>query len=218
MKNYAIIVAGGSGTRMGSTIPKQFLIIEDRPIIAQTVLKFTDFDPEIEIIVVLPEEHLSYWDKVYKEHLEGLSIRTTIGGDTRTKSVLAGLEMITEEESLVAIHDAVRPFVTAKIIQESFESASNYGSGVATVSLKDSIREIKEKGSMARDRNKFVLVQTPQTFKSDLIKKAYEFLALGEEVSDDATVFENAGYEVFLTNGSYSNIKITTPEDLVSRF
>jgi len=217
MKNYAIIVAGGSGTRMGSTIPKQFLIIEDRPIIAQTILRFKDFDPKIEIVVVLPEDHLAIWEKVYKEHLDGISIQTTIGGATRTKSVQAGLKLVVDEDSLVAIHDAVRPFITTKIIQKSFESAKNNGSGVVAVSLKDSIREKIGNSSKARDRSNYVLIQTPQTFKSNLIKRAYDLLEQ-VEISDDATVFEMAGYDIYLTNGSYSNIKITTPEDLVSRF
>lgn len=213
MKKYAIIVAGGLGTRMGSKTPKQFLLINDKPIIVETVLKFFTNDPEISLIVVIPQNHLEHWNQLKEKFLKDISIKVTIGGATRTDSVGKGLSMIEGEEGVVAIHDAVRPFVEDETINQSFDSAIKYGSGVACVPLKDSIRELKGKDTVSRNRSDFVLVQTPQTFKVNEIKRAYKMLAR-ESLTDDASVYEKAGFKVNIVDGSYSNIKITTPDDL----
>lgn len=214
MTRYAIVVAGGSGTRMNSHVPKQFLIVDDEPIIIKTIRKFKEAYTSIQIIVVLPEIHLSYWMDLAGQFpfIEKLTIAH--GGESRTTSVLSGLSKIKEDDSLVAVHDAVRPFVDIHTIKASFESAEKFGSGVAAVPLKDSIRELYPgKKSEARNRSKYVLVQTPQTFKAGKLKEAYA--KIGDKAfTDDASVYEHAGEEVFLVEGSYSNIKITTPEDL----
>ena len=213
MKKYAIIVAGGSGSRMQSRVPKQFLMVEDQPILVKTLQKFSDAIKGIEIIVALPQNQLDRWNGLREEFNFLTNIKATVGGETRTASVMAGLSLI-EGDGLVAIHDAVRPYVTAETIVNSFESAEKHGSGVAAVPLKDSIRELNPgKTSRALNRNNYVLVQTPQTFDIEKLKKAYAAIGTSS-FTDDASVFENAGEEVHLVNGSYANIKITTPEDL----
>ena len=212
MKRYAIIVAGGSGTRMKSEMPKQFLRLHKEPIIIHTIRQFIKADEAISIVVVLPEKHLGYWREMVKDYPFTSSIKVAAGGTSRTQSVRSGLKMITGD-GLVAIHDAVRPFISPGIIIKSFESAAKRGSGVAAVSLKDSIREVvNDERSIARDRNSYVLVQTPQTFQVAKIKQSYEIVR--GDFTDDATVFEQADNDVFLVEGSYANIKITTPEDL----
>lgn len=207
-----MIVAGGSGKRMRSKLPKQFLDLKGRPVIIRTIQQFMDANKSIELVVVLSEQHLSYWNSLKSDYPFIDPIKVAIGGTSRTESVRAGLKAI-PNEGLVAIHDAVRPFVTTKIINSSYQSAAEKGSGVASVALKDSIREILEQGrSFARNRSNFVVVQTPQTFKVELIKKSYA--QSDGDYSDDAAVFEKTNKHVFLVEGSYANIKITTPEDL----
>jgi len=209
---YALIVAGGSGTRMKSDVPKQFLDLHGNPIIIKTILQFLKADKAIKLVVVLPASHLSYWESLSIDYPFISSIKVALGGASRTESVKSGLRSI-PDKGLVAIHDAVRPFVTAEIINKSYESAAQNGSGVTAVALKDSIREVLDDNrSIARNRDHFMLVQTPQTFQITQIKKAY--LGVDGDFSDDATVYENANNKVFLVEGSYANIKITTPEDL----
>ncbi|MFK7952199.1 MAG: 2-C-methyl-D-erythritol 4-phosphate cytidylyltransferase [Ekhidna sp.] len=213
MKEYAIIVAGGIGSRMGAEIPKQFLLIDDTPIIVHTINQFLLYSEEISIILILPEDHIKRWNELQANYFPNNIITVAPGGATRTESVVAGLNQI-NQEGLVAIHDAVRPFVSTAIIDQSFRNAKEKDSGVAAVAMKDSLREVRTNNtSKARDRADFVLVQTPQTFNVEKIKSAYN-KAKGEAFSDDATVFENAGFPVHLIEGSYANIKITTPEDL----
>lgn len=197
---------------MKSDVPKQFLRIDGEPIIVKSIRKFLEYDSEVKVIVVLPETHLNEWEAIKFQYFPDADIASTTGGITRSASVLSGLALI-ENEGLVAIHDAVRPYVSVSSIKDSFDSADKNGSGVVTVPLKDSIRELENNSSIARDRSNYVLVQTPQTFKVKEIKKAYEKAGTGL-FTDDASVFEAAGYAVSLVNGSYDNIKITTPEDL----
>ena len=205
-------MAGGMGTRMKSDVPKQFLRINDVPIIVCSIRKFLEYDSKMGIIVVLPETHMKQWEAIRFQYFPDLDIAATPGGITRSASVLSGLTLISGD-GLVAVHDAVRPYVSVETIAASFESAKKYGSGVSVVELKDSIREIDGKSSIARDRSSYVLVQTPQTFEVGKLKDAYK--KMGAAVfTDDASVFEAAGYQVHLMDGSYSNIKITTPEDL----
>ncbi|MEM9341144.1 MAG: 2-C-methyl-D-erythritol 4-phosphate cytidylyltransferase [Bacteroidota bacterium] len=213
MKKYAIIVAGGSGTRMKSKVPKQFLIVDEEPIIIQTIRKFILAIPDLKLIVVLPPDEVSRWEKLKSHYPIIREVEIAMGGSTRTTSVLSGLSKI-EGGGLVAIHDAVRPHVEPATIISSYESAEINGSGVAAVPLKDSIRELfPKKKSKARNRNNYVLVQTPQTFDIKKLKKAYA--GIGDlAFTDDASVYEHAGEEVFLVEGSHSNIKITTPDDL----
>ena len=211
MKKHAIIVAGGVGTRMKSEVPKQFLLIDGEPIIVRSIRQFLAYDDSLTIIVVLPKKHMKQWEAIKFQYFPDFDFKLAIGGVTRTASVMAGLAHV--EDGLVAIHDAVRPFVSIATISQSFESAEKYGSGVAMVALKDSIRELEGDNSIARDRSKYVLVQTPQTFKANDLKQAYAQVGVGL-FTDDASVFEAAGNAVKLVEGGYDNVKITTPEDL----
>jgi 2-C-methyl-D-erythritol 4-phosphate cytidylyltransferase len=208
---YALIVAGGKGTRMGNDIPKQFLEIKGTPIIVHTVNAFRRYSTDIRIIVVLPATEMSTWQKLVSRY-SMTAIQAQTGGETRFQSVKRGLEMI-REEGLVAIHDGVRPLVNEDIIAASFRLAAVHGSAVASVRLRESIRTIDQHGTRAVDRSQYRLIQTPQTFRTSLIKKAYE---LPEEpvLTDDASVAERSGHKISLFEGSYRNIKITSPEDL----
>ncbi|MEM9340124.1 MAG: 2-C-methyl-D-erythritol 4-phosphate cytidylyltransferase [Bacteroidota bacterium] len=214
MRRYAIIVAGGKGTRMNSDVPKQFLLIDGEPIIVRTIRVFLKADSGITPIIVIPKESIGDWNLIKERHLAKVKVIDAVGGETRTSSVLSGLQQITDD-GVVAIHDAVRPYVSPKIILNSFESAEIHGSGVVCIPLKDSIRELTGGDtSVSRNRNDFVLVQTPQTFIVSKIKDAYRKVGDHASHTDDASVYEGAGYKVAMVTGSYANIKITTPEDL----
>lgn len=206
-------MAGGVGTRMKSDVPKQFLMLNGEPIIIQSIRKFLKYNANIQILVVLPDAHLKQWEALKFQYFPDSDIKATTGGMTRSASVLSGLGLIGDDDGLVAVHDAVRPFVSIETISESFKSAEKDGSGVAAVELKDSIREKVNDQSIARDRSNYVLVQTPQTFKVSELRQAYKKAGAGL-FTDDASVYEAAGFEVQLVNGTYDNIKITTPEDL----
>lgn len=210
---YAIIVAAGSGQRMKSRIPKQFLIMKGRPIIMHTLQAFHDFSEKIKLILVLPQAFINTWHDLVKQYQFKIPVVLQKGGNTRFKSVRNGLLKI-NGPGLVAIHDGVRPVVSSRLIGQSFEIAADQGSAVAAVSLKDSLREVGSGSSMALDRKKYKLVQTPQTFDVERIKNAYD-LPESPSFTDDAAVWEAAGNEVILFDGSHENIKITTIHDLV---
>ncbi len=221
MKKYAIILAGGSGTRMGGEIPKQFLLLKDKPILMQTLLKFAVIK-DVELILVLPDNQLIFWEDLCKKYKFSLSYTLVLGGDTRVESVKNALNYISDEKSLVAIHDGVRPLIEVKTIEKSFEKAQKDGNAITVISLKDSIRQKinKENTNETKsetksvNRDDFYLVQTPQTFQTKSIKEAYQAKNI-EHLTDDASVLENIGGKIFVIEGSYQNIKITTPEDLV---
>lgn len=216
MKRYALIVAGGNGSRMQTETPKQFLEVAGLPILIHTLTRFWDADPSIQLIVVIAASEHQTWLELVDKYSCKIPFWLAEGGATRTESVQNGLAMIPEgEESLVAIHDGVRPCVTTEMILESYSVAAQKGSAVAVVKLKDSLREIVEedKGSISRPREHFCLVQTPQTFQTALIKKAYT-LPQKITMTDDAGVAEQAGIVIHLIQGDYRNLKATTPEDL----
>jgi 2-C-methyl-D-erythritol 4-phosphate cytidylyltransferase len=214
MNKYALIVAGGSGTRMGSPIAKQYLPIGDKPVLMHTLKKFFDFDPDIQLFLVIPGSDMDYWKSLCQEYHFEIPHRLIAGGQTRFQSVRNGLTAIPSNQGLVAIHDGVRPFVTNNVIHQSFQTAALTGSAIAVIELKDSIRKIDPSGaSIFQNRAEYRLVQTPQTFQLTKIKQAF----LTEETTaftDDATVYEHQGWQVSLIPGNLENIKITTPEDL----
>ena len=214
LPKYAIIVAGGSGSRMNSELPKQFIPVGGTPILIHTLKRFTDYSSGIKIILVLPENEIANWEVIASKYFFKNSPEIVSGGSSRYQSVKNGLQRIKEKEALVAIHDGVRPFVSEKIIHESFIKAEMYGNAITAVPLKDSIRIVEGEKSRCADRSSFRLIQTPQTFKYSVIMKAYQTPEL-PSFTDDASVAENAGEKIKLIEGSYSNIKITTPEDLV---
>ena len=209
--NYAIIVAGGSGKRMQSSTPKQFIEIGGLPILMRTINAFYQYSQNLTIIVVLPEDQFTLWHTLVKVHHFDIPYELVKGGNSRFESVKNGLQSI-EKDGLVAIHDGVRPFVSSQLIGRCYKSAEDYGSGVAAVIPKDSIRELTDSGSNTVNRNQYRLMQTPQTFKLAIIKQAY-MSTVDKGFTDDASVAENAGSKISLVEGGYSNIKITTPED-----
>lgn len=211
MNYYAVIVAGGSGKRMNSNIPKQFLLLNNKPILMHTIAKFEKLCKEI--IVVLPENQIVYWESLCKEFAFNVKHTIIKGGDERFFSVKNGLQAIQADEGIVAIHDGVRPCVAHQLLKDSFDNAKNNSSAVTYVRLKDSVRQLNGSSNKAVSRNDFVLIQTPQTFELKSIRAAYQ-QQFSTSFTDDATVFEAAGNTVNLIEGSYKNIKITTEEDL----
>lgn len=212
-KEYALIVAGGKGTRINSNVPKQFLELNGLPVLIHTLNAFVRYSRSINIILVLPEDDIETWTTLSKKHNLTTPLTVQTGGDTRFQSVKRGLEKIAGN-GLVAIHDGVRPLISEDIIGASFRLAAVHKTAVAAVRLKESIRITDPDNTKAVDRSKFRLIQTPQTFEIDLIKKAYEAKE-DPTLTDDASVAEKAGNVISLFEGSYENIKITTREDLV---
>lgn len=213
MKRYAIIVAGGSGSRMNSSTPKQFMLLAGKPILIRVAQAFYDFDNKTEIIIALPADYFAQWEKLCDEYDFKISHRLVTGGDTRFHSVQNGLQLISDE-GIVAVHDAARPLVSSETISRAFEAAKKFGSAVPFVPLNDSIRFYNGHESRSLDRNKHVLVQTPQCFRSDVLISAYQ-TDHRSFFTDDASVVESAGFTVQLVEGNPENIKITTPSDLL---
>lgn len=213
MPRYAIIVAAGTGSRMKSGLPKQFLLLAGKPVLYYSLKAFFENDPSTKQIVVLAKKEIPFWKEMCQKHEILIPHQIVIGGNTRTESVRNGLNAI-DDEGIVAIHDGARPLVSNEIIENCFISAEKNGSGVACVKAKDSVRLVNENGNTALERDSLRLMQTPQTFPTYLIKKAFD--CMGNSVStDDATVAEKAGFAIHLVEGSYQNLKITTPEDLI---
>jgi 2-C-methyl-D-erythritol 4-phosphate cytidylyltransferase len=214
LPQFAVIVAGGSGVRMGGGVAKQFLPVAGLPILMHTLRRFHDYSPAMSIILVLPGNDMPYWQELCRQYAFSVPVQVVTGGNTRFQSVKNGLAAVGAEEGLVAIHDGVRPLVPLATIDESFRVAHQKGCAVAAVALKDSIRVVHSGGeSQALDRSAYRLVQTPQTFRLSIIRGSF---AQPEQpgFTDDASVAEAAGFPVNLIEGSYQNIKITTPEDL----
>lgn len=213
MKKYAIIVAGGKGLRMGGELPKQFIPIEGRPVLMRTLDTFHSFDPTIDIILVLPCDHQPYWQELCHEYHFAVPHRIANGGATRFHSVQNGLSLVDESESLVAIHDGVRPFVTHEVIHRCYQEAEAYGAVVPVTPVVETVRQIVGETSITVPRDAYRLVQTPQTFRSSLIRRAYE-QPYCDAFTDDASVVEALGNAVLLVEGNRENIKLTTPFDL----
>ena len=211
-RNYALVVAGGKGSRIKTEVPKQFIEIAGKPVLMHTLEQFHRYDKKLTIILVLPEEQASLWEEQVLQYDFKAPVTIKFGGKSRFQSVKNGLKAI-EGDGLVAIHDGVRPLVSRDLIAASFNLAAIHGSAVAAVRLKESLREIDKDATRALDRSRFRLIQTPQTFRISLIKQAYE-MEEDPSLTDDASVLEKWGHKISLFEGSYSNIKITTEEDL----
>ena len=213
MKLYVLIVAGGTGERMKSGIPKQFIEIAGKPILMHTIERFRDFDESIDIILVLPENQLRFWSELQKKYSFDVPHTLVKGGKTRFNSVRNGLGFI-YEPGLVAIHDGVRPFVSIETIKRCFDTAEKLGNAIPVISPSDSLRIVAENGNEPVDRTKIKLVQTPQVFRTELIRYAYRQDYM-PEFTDDAIVLERTGAKINLVEGNRENIKITNPEDLL---
>lgn len=209
-KKYLIVMAGGSGTRMGASCPKQFLEIGGRAILHVTIQKFLEAYPDINVVTVLPKDHIDVWKKYCYEH--NFNCRQTLveGGITRFHSVRNGLEKV-PEGALVAIHDGVRPLVSPKLIRDLFTSAETRPAVVPSVPVVDTIKTLA--GEYV-DRSNLLSVQTPQIFHSEVLKAAY-LQPYKTSFTDDASVVEAAGEAVSYVPGERYNIKVTTPDDLV---
>ena len=216
MKKYAVIVAGGSGSRMGTEIPKQFLLLGNYPILMTTIKRFFSYSNEVAIVVVLPASQMERWKQLCEKFQFNIPHHLVEGGSTRYESVRNGLVVlpVLKEDGVVAIHDGVRPFISRQLIETCYQSAIAHGNAIASVPVKDSIRRVEKGKSVAVDRSTLRIIQTPQTFVLSAIVGAYE-----QEDSplftDDASVLEKKGMNIQLIDGSYENIKITTPEDLI---
>jgi len=217
MKKVVVVTASGSGLRVGSCIPKQFLIIKEKPLLFYTLEQFCKYLSEIEIILTLNENYISYWNDLIKKYNFKIKHKVVVGGSSRFESVKKAINTI-EGEGLVAIHDAVRPFVSVGTIKRCFTVAETKGNAVPFVEMNDSVRKIEKGINYSVDRREYIRIQTPQVFDIDLIKKAY-LNSGNDEYTDDASVLENINEKIFLVKGNIENIKITTKYDLkISEF
>ena len=211
----AILVAGGSGTRMAADRPKQFLLLRGEPVLLHTLRRFAD--PALgvaELIVVLPADQLDTWRQLCAQFFVEIPHRLVAGGATRWASVKAGLAALGErKEGLVAVHDGVRPLVSRLVVERTYAAAATHAAAAAAVMPKDSVRLVSQHGSSAQNRSRLRLMQTPQTFEIDLLRRAYAMPELAT-FTDDATVVDDL-CRVQLVEGDYRNLKITTPEDLL---
>ncbi len=213
MAFYVVIVAGGSGTRMKTSVPKQFLELNGKPIVMHTIEKFKAAIPEINIVLVLANQLTKEWEELCKTHNFKIVHQLANGGETRFHSVKKGLELV-PENCVVGVHDAARPLVSIQTIINAFETAKQKGNASPAIPLTESIRLIEKDKNQAVDRNNYCIVQTPQCFNSNLLKKAF-LQVYSPSFTDDASVVEAMGEKINLIEGNRENIKITTLQDLI---
>ena len=214
MKKIAVIVAGGKGQRMGAGIPKQFLLLEGKPLLWYSINAFLEAYEDMQIVVVLPEDYLEKGREIVAD-LSFNKIHFTFGGATRFHSVKNGLQVLDMNNSIVFVHDAVRSLVTIDLIRRCYEQALAKGSAIPAVAATDSIRiSTENNGNKVADRNQVHIIQTPQTFTSAILASAFN-QEYKDSFTDEATVVEAFGNKVFLIEGDYNNIKITRPIDLL---
>ncbi len=214
MNRYAVIVAGGEGKRMGSTVPKQFLMLAGKPILYHTLKQFLDAYDDLKIILVLPEAHVAAGQEIIDAWFNYDRITIAIGGDTRFQSVKNGLAIITDDNAIIAVHDAVRCLVTKRLITECFDTASNLGTALPVLPCTDSVRILTDDTNEFFPRANVKLVQTPQVFHSKIIIPAYN-IEYKEKYTDEASVVDAFGMQLQLVEGDEENIKITTPKDIM---
>ncbi|MEO5675751.1 MAG: 2-C-methyl-D-erythritol 4-phosphate cytidylyltransferase [Chitinophagales bacterium] len=211
-KKHVIIAAAGFGTRMNSQVPKQFLLLAGTPVIVHTIKSFLDVWSDAQFIIALPDDEFARWEKIRKKFLKKIPVRITKGGATRFHSVKNALKLI-REDGLIAVQDACRPFVSGELLMKCEEMVREKGNAVPAIDFKDSIREMVKDGSRNRLRQKYKIIQTPQCFSAELLKKAYK-QNFNEAFTDDASVVELTGIKINLVEGDQLNFKITTPFDL----
>jgi 2-C-methyl-D-erythritol 4-phosphate cytidylyltransferase len=210
---YVVITAGGQGTRMGNAMPKQFLNLAGKPVLYHTIKAFVDALPGVNIILVLPVHQISYAQMVLQAFEERIDLTIVAGGETRYHSVQNGLTGL-PEESIVMVHDGVRPLVSRELILRCYQDAVMHGSAIPALTATDSMRLVQETASIPMNRDRVRIIQTPQTFKGSLLLPAFK-QPYNETFTDEASVVEAVGGTVFLTEGEKRNLKITTPEDLI---
>lgn len=214
MKKIALIVAGGSGSRMKSETPKQFLLLNNKPVLYYSIKSFLDSFTNIEIILVLPEEHVALGQEIIDGYFDRSKFKITAGGRTRFHSVQNGLSLVGSGEAIIFVHDGVRALITPALIRRCYEAALASGTAIPVVGCPDSVRLLTPNGSRAINRNKVKLVQTPQTFHSKILLPAFA-IDYKDQFTDEATVAEAYGIKVTLVEGETNNIKITTPDDML---
>jgi len=213
VKKAVIIVAAGSGSRMGGKMPKQYLQLKGRPLIVHTLERFQRFDPEMKLVVVLAPPHKELWEQMAASYEIARGVIHAVGGSTRYDSVKSGLKQI-DKETLIGIHDAARPLVSQDTLIRCYDAALRKGSGIPVVDMDESVRMLSaEGGSVHMDRSSLKRVQTPQVFRSDRIKQAYQ-QAYKSAFTDDASVYETVYGAPTLVEGNKENIKLTTPADM----
>ena len=213
MKKYAVIVAAGSGIRMGGTTPKQFMLVNNKPVLYYTLQTFLNAFADIQIILVLPFDYTDIGQEIIDAYFDKDKIRIAAGGDTRFQSVKNGLQLV-EDDSIIFVHDGVRCLLTEDLIHRCYANAAKTGTAIPVIVSKDSVRIVNDEGNDAVDRNKVMLVQTPQTFHSKILLPAFQ-IDYKEKFTDEATVVEAYGLKVTLVEGEENNIKITRPVDLL---
>jgi len=213
LEKFVIITGGGSGSRMQRELPKQFLEVDGTPILFLSIAAFLCYNSNINLIITLPETYFDLWSKLLIKHQFNPKHTLVKGGNTRFQSIKNALAYI-PENSVVAIHDAVRPFVSAEVIATAFCQAESSGSAIPIMPMNDSIRKINDKINCILPRQEIFTVQTPQVFLSSQLLRAYQVEELNS-FTDDASVYENAAFSITPINGNNENIKITNPIDLV---
>ena len=217
MKRYMIVVAGGKGQRMGGTLPKQFQLLGERPVLMVTLERLYSMDKTLNIILVLPHEHLGLWDELCLKYEFSVPLVVTEGGNTRFHSVKNGLDAINDdndvEDAIVGVHDGVRPFVSQEVITRCYAEAVTKKAVIPVIGVVETVRRLEGTDSVTVPRDQYKLVQTPQVFDVALLQRAYQ-QKYTEMFTDDASVVEALGEKVFLVEGNRENIKLTTPFDL----
>lgn len=214
MKKIAIIVAAGNGSRMNNEIPKQFLLLNHKPLLYYSIHAFMEAFDDTAIILVLPHDHIAKGQEIIDGYFDNSRVQICAGGRTRFHSVKNGLSLINEdEETIIFVHDGVRCLLTSELVKRCYKSAVKFGSAIPAVACKESIRIIEEDENRALDRNQIRLIQTPQTFHNKILLPAFN-IDYKEPFTDEAAVVEAFGLKVHLIEGEENNIKITTPLDL----
>jgi len=213
IKKYAVIVAGGKGLRMGSAVPKQFLPLHGKPLLCHPLEAFANAIPGIRLVLVLPPDQVSSAQTVLKSYLGGIRVTTVADGDTRYHSVQNGLREI-KNDGVVFVHDGARPIVSEELILRCYKQAIEKGSAIPAIAVTESMRIMEGDLSLPIDREQLRIIQTPQTFRTELILPAFK-QEYQPSFTDEATVLESFGTKIHLIDGMPDNIKVTTPYDMI---
>jgi 2-C-methyl-D-erythritol 4-phosphate cytidylyltransferase len=210
-----ILVAGGTGSRMNHAVPKQFILINGKPIILHSLDAFFKFDSTLQCVVVMHHDWIKEFEKMIVNYSFKNQITIVKGGETRFQSAKNGLESIQNVEGIVGVHDAARPLVSQRTIQLAYQKAKESGNGVPAIGIQESLREVNGNASKAVNRDTLKSIQTPQCFNLASLKSVYSNAVFNPSFTDDATVFESAGHHIHLVEGNRENLKITNPEDVL---
>ncbi len=212
MKKIAVIVAGGKGTRMNNDLPKQFMLLKGKPVLYYSIKAFLDAFSDMEIILVLPPEHIGKGKEIIGGYFPRSRFRLCEGGSTRFNSVKNGLALI-EDECIIFVHDGVRCLLSDDLVKRCFEAAAEVGSAIPAIDSKDSLRLLTTNGNKMLNRSKVKVIQTPQTFHSKILLPAFN-IDYKAKFTDEASVVEEYGLKLNIIEGEENNIKITTPFDI----